>query len=306
MPDPETIAAIASLKNPPPGLAAYLRRRADLASYQSGFHCDPACTRPGCKNQDLQIPVSIVDLLGAALYRDQPVSAIYLGNYSLGLLSDGREDWIRTVTLRLNKPCPFLNHDRCSIYPVRPLPCILFPEYLVNEGAFEANARQDHFKGYLCFQRPIPLSPERARVMTQLKEMWRRESLISSFYLFTHGRCLLDFSNLIQELVHEAGSRREAESPGEREPLRIVPHRVIEHFFLRHIAGCQPFAGVSQKVHQLDNREGQAGFLQLWQDGRLMKKLQQYEGDRAVVFRFVKGKLQAKRRSLSPPECKYY
>ena len=100
----------------------------------------------------------------------------------MGLLSNEREDWIRTVTLRLKKPCPFLENDRCSIYPVRPLPCILFPEYLVNEGTFEANARQDHFKDYLCFQRPIPLSPERATVMTQLKAMWRRESLISSFF----------------------------------------------------------------------------------------------------------------------------
>jgi len=292
--------------NPGQWLAAYLRLRADLASYKSDFHCDPACTRPGCKNQDLQIPVSIIDLLGAALYRDKPVSAIYPGNYSLGLLSDEREDWIRTVTLRLKKPCPWLEDDRCSIYPVRPLPCILFPEYLVNEGTFEANARQDHFKDYLCFQRPIALSPERAQVMTQLKEMWKRESLISSFFLFNHGRCHLDFGNLIQELSHEAGSRREAESPGEREPLRIVPHRVIEHFFLEHIAGRQPFAGVSEKVYQLDNREKQAEFLQLLQDDRLRKKLKQSEGDRPLVFRFVKGKLQAKRRSLSPPEYKYY
>jgi len=294
------------VENPRQWLAAYLRLRADLAVYKSDFLCDPACTRPGCKNQDLQIPVSIIDLLGAALYRDQPVSATYSGTYSLGLLSNGREDWIRTVSLRLKKPCPFLKNDRCSIYPVRPLPCILFPEYLVNEGSFEANAGQDHFKDYLCFRRPVTLSPERAGVMTQLKEMWQRESLISSFYLFDHGCCHLDFSNLIQELSQEAGSRSEAQSPGEPEPLRIIPNRVMERFFLKHIAGCQPFGGMSEKIDQLDNREGQAEFLQLLQDDRLMKKLQQCGDDRALVFRFVKGKLKAKRRSLSPPEYKYY
>ena len=71
MEDSEEIQAISSQAgNPRQGLAAYLRHRADLASYKSDFHCDPACTRPGCKNQDLQIPVSIIDLLGAALYRD--------------------------------------------------------------------------------------------------------------------------------------------------------------------------------------------------------------------------------------------
>jgi Fe-S-cluster containining protein len=307
MEDSEEIQAISSQAgNPRQGLAVYLRQRADLASYKSDFHCDPACTRPGCKHQDLQIPVSIIDLLGAALHRDQSVSATFQGNYTLGLLSNEREDWIRTVTLRLKKPCPFLENDRCSIYPVRPLPCILFPEYLVNEGTFEANARQDHFKDYLCFQRPIPLSPERATVMTQLKAMWRRESLISSFFLFHHGCCHLDFSNLIPELLHAAGGQREADPAGEREPLRIIPHRVLERFFLQHIAGCQPFAGVREKIHHLDTLEGQGEFRHWWQDDRLMKKLMECGDDRAWVFRFAQGRLQAQRRSLSPPEFKYY
>ena len=307
MEDSRKIQAISSqAENPRQWLAAYLRDRADLASYKSDFDCDPTCTRPGCKNQDLQIPVSIIDLLGAALYRDQSVSATYQGNYSLGLLSNEREDWIRTVNLRVKKPCPLLENDRCSIYPVRPLPCILFPEYLVNEGTFEANARQDHFKDYLCFRHLIPLSPERAKVMAQLKRMWKRESFISSFYLFHHGGCHIDFSNLIPELSHEARSRREAESAGELKPLRIIPHQVIELFFVEHIAGCQPFAGVSEKIYHLDNREGEAEFLQLLQDDRLMKTLNQCGDDRALVFRFAKGKLQAKRRSLSPPEYKLY
>ena len=242
MEDAKKVQAISSLaENPRQWLSAYLRHRADLASYKSDFVCNPACTRPGCKNQDLQIPVSVIDLLGAAMYRDTSVSATYAGSYSLGLLSNEREDWIRTVNLRLQKPCPWLENDRCSIYPVRPLPCILFPEYLVNEGTFEANARQDHFKDYLCFRRPVPLSPERADVMTQLKKMWKRESLISSFSLFNHGRCHIDFSNLVQELTQAARSPREAESAGEPEPRRIIPNQVMERFFLQVYCGVPAF-----------------------------------------------------------------
>jgi len=299
-------ALSAPADHPRQWLAAYLRRRADLASYKSDFRCDPVCTRPGCKNQDLQIPVSIIDLLGAAMYRQTSVAATYPGHYSLGLLSNEREDWIRTVSLRLQKPCPFLADDRCSIYPVRPLPCILFPEYLVNEGRFEADARQEYFQDYLCFQHPLLLSPERAEVMTQLKKMWKREGLISSFYLFSHGRCHIDFSNLVQELTQAAGSQREAAAAGEPEPRRIIPHPVLEHFFRQHLAGRQPFAGLSEKINHLDKPEGQGEFVQLLQDRRLMKKLLRCGDDRALVFRFVQGELQAKRRSLSPPEYKFY
>jgi Fe-S-cluster containining protein len=307
MEDESKIQANSSqVENPGQWLAEYLRHRADLATSKSDFGCDPACTRPGCKNPDLQIPVSIIDLLGAARYRDQSVVEIYSGNYSLGLLSNEREDWVRTVTLRLQKPCPFLENDRCSIYPVRPLPCMLFPEYLANEGKFEAHARQDHFKDYHCFQRPVVLSPERAQVMTRLKKLWKRESLVSSFYLFNHGGCHLDFSNLVQELTQAAGTTREAESGREPEPVRLIPNQVMEHFFLGHIAGCQPFNGVSTKIDHLETPEGLEDFLHLWQDERLIKKLKQGEGDRPLVFRFVKGRLQSRRRSLSPPEYKFY
>ena len=307
MEDWRKIDAMASQAgNPRQWVAAYLRNRAHLASYKSDFLCDPTCTRPGCKNLDLQVPVSLIDVVGAALHREQSVSATYQDHYSLGLLSNEREDWIRIVTLRLKKPCPFLENDRCSIYPVRPLPCILFPEYLVNEGTFEANARKDHFKDYLCFQRPMPLSPDRARVITQLRKMWERENLISSFHLFNHGPCYIDFSNLIKELSDEAGSQKEAESEGRPEPLRIIPNQVMEGFFLKHIAKCQPFAGAREKICHLDNREGQMEFLQLLQDDLLMKRLKQGGNDRALVFRYAKGKLLAKRRSLSSPEYKFY
>jgi hypothetical protein len=42
------------------------------------------------------------------------------------------------------------------------------------------------------------------------------------------------------------------------------------------------------------------------QDELLMKKLRQSGDDRALVFRFIKGKLKAKRRSIIPTEYKFY
>lgn len=285
-------------------LTAYHKTRAHLASLGSDFQCDPACTRPGCKNPDLQVQISLVDLLGLARQRQEPVSVLLRRYYSLALFSAERDDWIKTAGLKLKKPCPFLKDDLCGIYPVRPLPCILFPEYLAAEGKFEAEARQEHFRDFLCFQRPLVLSPERARIMAELKKMWSLEILVTSFYLFGHGSCRLDFSNLTRELREETS--RLQDGPGEeaREPGGLIPHLVLERFFLEHLAGLQPFAGMEEKIRALDKPEGQARFLRLWQDERLLNKLRQ--GDRVQVFRWEKGRLRVKRRSLLPGEYNFY
>jgi Fe-S-cluster containining protein len=291
---------------PHPWLTDYLRTRGHLASAESNFHCEAACTRPGCKKHNLQVPVSIVDLVGAAGYQDGSVSANYQRHYALGLVAHERYDWIRKVSLRLKKPCPFLENDRCRIYPVRPLPCVLFPEYLVGEGRFEAEAGKEHFRDFLCLHSPILLSPQRAAVVGRLKKMWQRETLISNFYLFNHSHCYIDFSNLTQELVQADKTLRDTESQERPEPRDTIPNQVMEHFFQERLAQCQPFDGVSAKISRLDNQEGQMQFLQFWQDDRLVKKLLRSGDDRALIFRFIRGKLQGKRRTLIPREYQFY
>ena len=286
-------------------LTAYFRTRAHLASSESDFHCDPACTRPGCRNQNLQIPVSIVDLVEAAMHQDGSVSANYQRNYSLGLFADERNDWIRKVSLRLKKPCPFLENDLCSIYPVRPLACVLFPEYLVCEGKFQVEARKKHFRDFLCMQSPILLSPKRAEILARLKKMWQRETLISSFYLFNHSQCYIDYSNLTKELLLADKTLNDTESKGRPEPRATIPNQVMEHFFQTRMAQCQPFDGVRTKISRLNNQEGQRQFLQLLQDDGLMKQLLRSGDDRALIFRFIRGKLKGKRRSLIPGEYKF-
>ncbi len=324
-------------------LTDYLRHRASLASQDSDFHCDPACDRPGCKNPDLQIPVSLIDLLGASHYLKEPVGEIFRRHYILGLFCNDREDWLRTVTVRLHKPCPFLDNDLCGLYPVRPLPCMLFPEYLVSRGTFAAHAAKDQFREYLCLRRPLHLSPARAQAVAKLRSLFERELLISSYYLFNDGLCHIDFSNMVKEDSWAArielpfspsdetaqegraglcarhlpdfpevaspqslqGSNKGGSS-GKQEARRLITHQDLELIFGRELAGSQPFAGVEEKISNLDTKEGQAQFLQLFQDQRLYQKLRQAGDDRALVFQFMKGKFRARRRSIMPAEYKFY
>jgi Fe-S-cluster containining protein len=284
-------------------LIAYMRRRDRLASKASDFHCDPDCTRPGCKNTDLQVPVSLVEIVAAARHRGESVSATFRCHYFLGLFYNDTDYCLRTVSLKLQKPCPFLADDLCSLYPVRPLPCILFPEYLVHRGTFGEQAKNEQFRDYLCMRRPLPISPERARVLATLGRMLERESLVTSFYLFGQSLCHLDFTDLIPELLSSGGAG--ADSTADPSPAP-ASHQVLEDFFQAHIAGLPPFAGVPEKIAVLETPEAQAQFLKCMQDERLYKKLRQQSDDRALVFRFTDGRLKPLRRSILPSEYKFY
>lgn len=253
----------------------------------------------------MQVPVSIIDLLGVSLHRNEPVSELYGRHYVLGLFSNDRDDWIRTVAVCLKKPCPFLADDLCGIYPVRPLPCMLFPEYLVSRGTFTARAAQEQFRKYLCLKRPLKLSPERAQVVAKLRRMFERELLLSSYYLFNHGLCHVDCGDFVKELLPAGISLpdQDADEGAEQKPL---PSQALKGFFQERLAGCPPFAGVDKKIDDLDTQEGQVKFLELFRDELLYKKLRQAGDDRALVFQFTKGKVKARRRGIIPTEYKFY
>lgn len=297
-----------------------MRRRARLASQASDFVCDPDCTRPGCKNPDLQVPVSLVDIVAAARHRGETVAAAFRRHYVLGLFYNDTDYCLRTVSLKVQKPCPFLASDLCSLYPVRPLPCILFPENLVLRGIFEEQAQNEQFRDYLCMCRPLTISPERARVLSTMGKMLERESLVSSFYLFGQALCHLDFTDLIPELP--AGARggagvsacstppAEADLPDRQDPSEGNPesasHQVLEDFFQAHIAPQPPFAAVPEKIAALDTPATQAQFLKLLQDDRVYQKLLQESDSRPLVYRYTHGRLKPQRRSVLPGEYKFY
>lgn len=287
-------------------LRAHLRTRAHLANYKSEFQCDPSCSRPGCKKRDVKIPVSIVDLVATAVHRDQSVADNYLENYTLGLVPNDKIKGVRAVCLRLKKPCLYLENNLCSIYSIRPLPCILFPENLACEGRLAEKAQKEEFKDFLCLHHPMALPTERRKIIAQLQVMWERESLISNYYLFKEGLCYIDTTNLTRETLKAESHGKLAASEKAEESQDAMPNHYLEQFFFEHIGRCQPFAGAHEKIHQLDGQEGLNRFLQSLQDDQLVKKIKRKEKGSRLVFSFVKGKLKIKHRSLFPAVYSFY
>ncbi|MBW2150329.1 MAG: YkgJ family cysteine cluster protein [Deltaproteobacteria bacterium] len=271
----------------------YLEKRARLGSYCSEFQCAADCTRPGCKDKDLHIPVSIMDLIGAAAHLDEPIFSIYRRYYSLSLLSQDHTDWIWMVSLMLNKPCPFLKNDLCCIYPVRPLPCMLFPESLALENEVAEKGKKPQYRHYRCLQGPIRLTPKRTEALKSLRRMWYREWRTSIFYLFGFTPFLIDLGNLRTELLQAARQPIGADGTGNtEEPLHRIPFKAIDRFFKTRITACEPLAGADEKIKKMREPKNQRQLYGLLTDDLLSQVLAGGNGSEKFVFRFIDGRLK--------------
>jgi Fe-S-cluster containining protein len=281
----------AAADSPRAWLEAYIQHRGRLAALDAQFSCDPACSRPGCTHPELVIPVSLLDLWGAAHFLGERAADLYHRAFTLGLVAEAGQDWLRTPVLRLKKPCPFFGGELCAIYPARPLACILFPEYLVVAGTLAAHAAREHFRDYRCLHRPLTLTPARREAMAALMRLWRRELLITSFRLFGRAPCYVECRDFLPIPAGKQGS----------EPGFIAPPW-LEQCFREQIAIHPPFADLAGTIAELHHSPGQAALLQAFLDDRLYRTLTRQGTERVAVFRLKKRKLRLTRRSLRPPE----
>lgn len=292
-------------QSPEQWLADYLARRARLGTAESDFHCDPACTRPGCTIATLLVPVSLIDLMGVARHLQEPLDAVYQRYYTLGLLANERRDWIRKLSVRLIKPCPFLRHDLCSIYPVRPIACMLFPEYLACENPYGVEACQAQFRDFLCLRHPIRVTRSRAAIIRQLQNMWDQEELVSNYYLWKARQCSIDFGKVTSQLQEAAQNRPGAADIGGELP-GVVPNGVMERFLVEHLADSAILGEAPGKIQCLAGETQQRHLLHLFQDGEVVRKIRRTMADVELTFRFKKGKLIRTRQNPLPGEYNFY
>jgi Fe-S-cluster containining protein len=283
----------------------YFEQRSYLGNLHSAFQCDDGCSRPGCTHPDMQVPVTVFDVVGAAIQRNAPVPEVFLNNYHLGLLDRDGFDWIKSVSLKLNKPCPFLDHQRCSIYKFRPLSCILFPEHQAVVGTLKTLAAQAHYENYLCLRHPISVPKQRAQTIRTLARMLQQERLVSDTCLFDRSPFLIDFSNCVIELVSHSRETSHRVHDTQSGSCITIPLASFEVMFNKTFTRCTPLTELGARIRRLADDDQQKRMFSDLNDTNLLKSLARRDSDRSYVYRYVSGELRVRRQSLIPVETMF-
>ena len=278
----------------PPEISNYFNKRAHLSDLHCDFECHPSCQRPGCRSLAMQIPATVFDLLGAAAYRREPITDTFLQFYRLGLLPVEGQQWIVRAALKISKPCRYLQVDKCSVYPVRPLACVLFPEYLAATGALPEASGRPHFRDYLCLQRGFQVSPQRRQVARRLNGKLQRELLVSDWYFFGCSPFFVDlrgFQAKCTELPLRGNNDDGLRANGEESSSICW----LDGLFRKTACRLSPFKQMDGKLAGLEDREVQEQMFAGLEDDRRLKRLARKCHDTERVFRIKDGRFKAKR-----------
>lgn len=239
----------------------YLKERSDRFNAWSEFSCPDWCERYGCKDPDLHVSISLVDLFAISLISEEKISHLLERDCKVGFdpIKEG-EPWLGRLSLELKKPCAFLKGKECSTYPGRPIACVLFPEYNFISGDHESLRRKDIFRDFPCVQNPCSISPRRKRVLQSLMEMSKREVFLSDFYLFGISPFLLDIKNI-------AGEGLEGIPVTEEGSVKL-PHYRVENLVSQRLKEAGYLEDWEAKIEQLDRADGLKSFAEMkrWTD----------------------------------------
>jgi len=246
----------------------------------------------------MQIPATIFDVLGAAAYRKRSPLDVFAECYRLGLLPVEGQELIVRAALKIRKPCPYLEAEKCSVYPVRPLACVLFPEQLVVTGALQDLSSQPHFKDYLCLHQGFEVSTQRLQVAKRLNGKLQRELLVSDWYLFGCSPFFLDLRNL-QTHVLDKHACSQIEFGGNLDDGEHSSIPLIDGLFREAFAGFHPFDQIEAKMARLARLEVKQKLFDYLEKDKLFRKLARKCHDTERAFKIEGGKLKTTRMCLS-------
>ena len=245
-------------------LETYLERRSRLSNQATQFRCPDSCPRYGCKDPELHIPVTLMDLLLESLTLKAKPSEIYNRFYKTGWSPENEVPWVGRFTLELRKPCGFLEGRWCSIYPGRPIGCVQFPEaWFLWHSEDPLIMNRPYFRHYPCVESPPSISGEREKHLATLSKMAAQERWMSDFYLFGFSPFYVDLRNVVGELmetVQDLGILKERKAPL---APQVIPYLLVESFFQGKLEETDIHDKILEKVARLDSPEERVSFLAL-------------------------------------------
>lgn len=305
----------------PEEIKGYFGDRGLLFNLHSDFSCPDPCKRPGCKEGNLRVGVNIVDLLGISFATGKKLSELYKTYFRIGVAQEKGRPFVKRIGLELRKPCGFLEGRICGVYPVRPIVCALFPESVyASKSLQEEYIGKRRFKHYLCLTRSESLSRERRDCIAKLRDIHKRESLLSDLYLFGCSPFLIDFKNRMEELImlskrlrkhkgmgieeYYQSFREYLDFDGESEEEQLVEemrrgrrylitHEVFNMFLNEELKEIGYAQDIVSKIERLDDYENLKGLFK-------MKEMTDYIADgldlssRANVYEFDGADLRLK------------
>ena len=261
----------------------YLEERSVLFNQWSTFSCPDSCERLGCKEPNLHISISLVDLVALCLISGQRAAELFRRDVKIGFDPiHENEPWIGQVSLELKKPCRFLVREKCSIYPGRPIACALFPEYCFIVEDPELILQKDIFQNFQCIQTPCSISPRRRAALQQLLEMFAKEVFLSNFYLFGISPFVIDLKNTAGEGLEGI--------PVSENGKAIFPHHRFEEIISHRLGKGGHLDDWEVKIKKLDQAGGLEDLIKMkrWTDQIAMASGGSSLG---IVYQFDKNRL---------------
>lgn len=246
-------------------MESYFEERSILFNASSEFSCPDDCERYGCKEPELHVSISLVDLLAISATSGRKPSDVFKKDCKIGFdpIKEG-EPWLGRISIELKKPCSFLGGKECSVYRGRPIACALFPEYSLMVGSREDLLKREIFRNFPCIQGPCSIPWRRRETLEKLMEMSLQEAFLSDFYLFGISPFVLDLKPMAGAGLN--GIRISEDGKAE------LPHRCIEDLVFRILEQGGYLQEWEAKMEKLDCAEGLRQFIEMkgWTDQMAM------------------------------------
>jgi hypothetical protein len=248
-------------------LERYFQYQANLAATERDMLCPEDCDAPCCWMTEVVVSVSLFDLIRLGLALNTPVSSLFLNHCCFGFQCNELNPRYLNLSIKLERPCPFLQKARCRVHSFKPFDCVFFSEYHQIAGVLPELANRPVFKKFPCLKSKITVSDQRSQALKELKKISTREEALSCYFLLEIPSFIIDTKPLVKQLKKSG-----------------------------------LFDGITDKVTRLDTRQEMESLLGQLENKTLIKALLEKKARPEIVFRVDENRLKPVKRYLQRPD----